>query len=187
VIERMRTALVATTQAINDELRFDFFRHPSDGETTWFVKGKAALIHAHAGIVSVSLIRIRTSRLGSWIELAETDYDLEAWASDDDPSQDEAESVPYDHIRLNGTGSYSVWPRGYRLVELTGVRGWPAYPRRAIEANVDWTRQSIAADRTYPGGVISPDEAGLPILPSRLPDSVYRLKRWSLERFACAV
>jgi len=49
-------------------------------------------------------------------------------------------------------------------------------------------RLILAADRTYPGGVVSPDEAGRPVLPSRLPDAVYRLKAWwSGLHYSCGV
>ena len=67
---------------------------------------------------------------------------------------------------------------------MTGVRGWPTMPRKAIDANVDWARQDIAADRTYPGGTQSPDQQGFPMR-TPLPDSVIRLRQWALYRFSC--
>jgi hypothetical protein len=190
IINRIESALVGTTERLTQELGgMDFFRHPADpdadDEVRLFNTNGGSTIHVHTGIVSVSLIRIRDSRWSDWVEFDPTDFDLEAWASADQ-AQATATTEPFDHIRLNGTGFYFYWPRGQRLVEITGVFGWPAVPQRVIDANVDWARQAIAADRTYPGGVQSPDEAGIPQLFPRLPDSVYRLKLWSLARYSCA-
>jgi hypothetical protein len=188
VIDQMETALVDATDRITEELETDFFRHPAAGtEVRLFAGSGSALLHAHAGIVSLTQVRIRTSRTGDWVTLTATDYDLES-RSAPDPNQPAAIVYPYDHIRLNGTGDYSAWPKGERLVEMTGAFGWPSPPRRAVEATVAMARQLIAADRTYPGGVVSPDEAGMPILPTRLPDAVYRLKAWASNIFySCSV
>lgn len=188
VITQMESALVDAVDRITQELEVDFFKHPSAGTEMRYLEGNgAALLHVHSGIVSLTTVRIRTSRTGEWVTLAATDYDLES-RSAPDPNQATATVYPYDHVRLNGTGDYSSWPKGERLIEMTGVFGWPAVPRRAVEANVAMARQIIAADRTYPGGVISPDEAGMPVLPSRLPDAVYRLKAWHSALFySCSV
>jgi hypothetical protein len=168
VISQMETALVDGTDRITQEIETDFFRHPAAGTEVRLVNGNgSALLHVHGGIVSLSQVRVRTSRTADWETLAATDYDLESRAAPEDVNQPAALVYPYDHVRLNGTGDYSRWPKGQRLIEFTGAFGWPAVPRR------------ISADRTYPGGVISPDEAGAPILPSRLPDAVYRLKAWA--------
>lgn len=184
ILAAMSQALVFGTDRITEELEVDFFRHPE----TWLVHGSGTtLLHVHSGIVSLSAVRIRPSRLNDWVSLTETDYDLES-RSASDPNQVTAAVFPFDHIRLNGTGTYGFWPRGRALVEFTGVRGWPSIPSRAIEANVAMSRQIMAADRTFPGGVISPDEFGAPVLPSRLPDAVYRLKAWHSNLFAsCGV
>jgi hypothetical protein len=184
-LSRISSALTATTDRLIHELGFDFFKHPDVGTETRLFDGRGhALLHVHSGLVSVSLIRIRVGRTSDWVSLAATDYDLEAQAAAN-PNQTTAVTEPFDHIRLNGTGSYSRFPKGKRLIEITGVFGWPAIPRIAIEANVDWARQTIAADRTYPGGVISPDEDGRMILPPRAPDIIMRLRQWALYRFAC--
>ena len=188
VVSQMESALVDGVDRITEELEVDFFKHPTAGTEVRYLTGSgSALLHVHSGIVSLTTVRIRTSRSGDWETLAATDYDLES-RSAPDPNQASATVYPYDHIRLNGTGTYSAWPKGERLIEMTGVFGWPAVPRRAVEANVAMARQLIAADRTYPGGVISPDEAGMPVLPGRLPDAVYRLKTWhSALYYSCGV
>jgi hypothetical protein len=179
ILANMDAALIDGTDRITEELETDFFRHPTAGTEVRLVNGSgSALLHLHGGIVSLTQVRIRQTRLSDWVTLDATDWDLESRAADDG-NQAIATVFPFDHLRLNGTGSYSRWPKGQRLIELTGVFGWPAIPRRAIEANVAMARQLIAADRTYPGGVISPNEAGLPIMPTRLPDAVYRLKAWA--------
>ena len=186
VLTRIESALVGTTDRLIQEIGFDFFKHPDTGTQTWFVDSDAGrLIHAHDGIVSVSLIRVRSSRTQDWEELEGTDYDLEAWAGSD-RHQATAVAEPFDHIRLNGTSLVrGSWPRGRLLVEITGVRGWPAIPRRAVDANVDWARQDIAADRTFPGGVQVPSETGFPVQRVPLPDSVIRLRQWALFRYSC--
>jgi len=186
---QIQKALVLGTDRITQELDgADFFRHPASGTETWYVTGNGLpRLHVHRGIVSVSLIRIRTTRTADWVALAATDYDLESLAAFD-RNQSTATVAPFDHVYLNGTGSYSRWPKGERLIEFTGARGWPAIPNRAVEANVAMARQITAADRTFPGGVVSPDEAGQPVLPTRLPDAVYRLKAWHSQLYAaCAV
>jgi hypothetical protein len=188
VVDQLESALIDAVDRITEELEADFFKHPTAGTELRYLTGSgSALLHVHSGIVSLTTVRIRSSRTDEWVTLAASDYDLES-RSAPDPNQATATVYPYDHVRLNGTGTYSSWPKGERLVEMTGVFGWPAVPRRAVEANVAMARQLVAADRTYPGGVISPDEAGLPILPSRLPDAVYRLKAWySALHYSCSV
>lgn len=189
ILIQMETSLVDGTDRITEELETDFFRHPTAGTEVRLLTGSgSALLHVHYGIVSLTRVRVATSRyLADWQDLSPTDYDLESRSSHD-PNQAAATVYPYDHIRLNGTGFYTYWPKGERLVELTGAFGWPAIPRRAVEANVAMARQILSADRTFPGGVISPDEAGRPILPSRLPDAVYRLKAWHSNLFySCGV
>jgi len=185
ILSKQNQALVFGTERITEELDgADFFRHPSSGTETWYVNGNGrSRLHVHRGIVSLTLVRIRTTRTADWVTLAATDYDLESLAAFD-PNQSASTVSPFDHVKLNGTGSYSLWPKGERLIEFTGARGWPAIPNRAVEANVAMARQLLAADRTYPGGVNSPDEAGLPVLPSRLPDAVYRLKAWHSQLYA---
>jgi hypothetical protein len=184
IIARFESALVGTTDRLIHELGFDFFRHPSTGEETWFAKGFGRVVHAHSGIVSVSLIRVRSSRTSDWESLELTDFDLEAWAAADQ-SQTVAVDEPFDHIRLNGTSLVrGSWPRGERLIEVTGVRGWPVIPKFAIDANVDWTRQDIAADRTFPGGTQTPDEVGIPAR-TPMPESVLKLRQWALYRYSC--
>jgi hypothetical protein len=188
ITSQAEAALVDGVDRITEELETDFFRHPTAGTEVRYLRGSgSALLHVHSGIVSLTTVQIRTSRTADWVTLDATDYDLESRAAHD-PNQAAATVYPYDHIRLNGTGDYSRWPKGERLVEFTGVFGWPAVPRRAVEANVAMARQLMSADRTYPGGVISPDEAGRPVLPSRLPDAVYRLKAWASSlHYSCGV
>lgn len=188
VVSQLEAALVDGMDRITEEVETDFFKHPTAGTEVRYLTGSgAALLHVHSGIVSLTMVRVRTSRSGEWETLAATDYDLESRTAPD-PNQATATVWPFDHIQLNGTGTYSGWPKGERMVEMTGVFGWPAIPRRAVGANVAMARQILAADRTYPGGVISPDEAGRPVLPSRLPDAVYRLKAWwSGLHYSCGV
>jgi hypothetical protein len=188
VVSAMESALVDGVDRITEELEVDFFKHPTAGTEVRYLAGTgSALLHVHSGIVSLTTVRVRTSRIGDWVALDADDYDLES-RSAPDPNQASATVYPFDHVRLNATGEYSKWPRGERLIEMTGVFGWPAVPRRAVEANVAMARQIIAADRTYAGGVISPDESGQPLMPSRLPDAVYRLKAWySALHYSCSV
>lgn len=178
-LDRARTALADGCDRIHEELDgYSFFRQPAAGTEVRYFDGRgAALLHVHNGIVSLTSVRLRTSRSGDWIALDAGDYDLSSMVAPD-AYQATAATWPFDHVRLNGTGAYGAWPAGQMTVEMTGVFGWPAVPRRAVEANVAMARQLIAADRTFPGGVISPDEAGLPVLPARLPDAVYRLRAW---------
>ncbi len=185
IIARIEAALVTATDKLNQELGLDFFLGTAG---IWYPRSidiERQVIHAHAGIVSVSEIRFRADRDADWEAFADTDWDLEAWASRD-PHQATAMRIPFDHIVLNGTSTIrSGWPRGReRLVEVTGVRGWPVPPGLAVDANVDWARQDIAADRTYPGGTQTPDQQGFPAR-TVLPDSVIRLRQWALNRFAC--
>lgn len=186
ILVRMQSALVDGIDRITEEVEADFFRHPASGTETRYFEGKGGTtLHVHAGLVTVTSIRIRLDRFTDWIALAATDYDLEARGSPEDPNQATAATYPFDHIVLNGTGAtFTTWPIGKRLIEIIGAFGWPRPPRRAVEANVAMARQLMAADRTYPGGVVSPDEQGLPVLPTRLPDAVYRLKAWHSNRFA---
>ena len=189
VTASLEAALANGVDRITEEIETDFFKHPSAGTEVRLLSGSGSpLLHVHSGIVSLTQVRVATSRyLADWETLTPTDYDLESRCSPD-PNQPAALVYPYDHIRLNGTGFYTYWPKGERLIEMTGVFGWPAIPRRAVEANVAMARQILSADRTFPGGVISPDEAGRPVLPSRLPDAVYRLKAWHSNLFySCGV
>lgn len=190
ILDQFESALTDATDAIDRELETDFWRHPSSNdetETRLLTGSGAALLHVHFGVVSLTTVRIRLDRLLDWVEIDAVDeIDLESRMATDH-NQATATVYPFDHLRLNGTGLYSTWPAGPRLVELTGVFGWPAIPSRVVQACVDTARQSLAADRTYPGGVVTPDEAGLPVLPSRLPDALYRLKAWHSNLFAgCA-
>lgn len=185
-ITRIETALVNATDKLIQEIGFDFFRSPTSGTGTWYAQaGRDGILHIHSGFVSVTQIRVRSGRESDWETLETTAYDLEAWAAAD---HDQAISTlePYDHIRLNGTSLIrAAFPHGRKLIELTGIRGWPAVPRKAIDANVDWARQDIAADRTFPGGVQVPSETGFPPQRLPLPDSVIRLRQWALYRYSC--
>lgn len=186
ILARIDSALANATDKLIQEIGFDFFRHPAAGTEAWTVMaGRDGLIHVHSGIVSILQIRTRSTRDSDWETLETTAYDLEAWAAADH-DQAIATTEPFDHIRLNGTSLIRTsWPRGRRLIELTGIRGWPAIPRRAVDANVDWARQDIAADRTYPGGVQVPSESGFQPARLPLPDSVIRLRQWALYRYSC--
>jgi hypothetical protein len=180
IIDRIEHALVVATDKLNQELGFDFFLHASGAWYPRRIDIDRHVIHAHAGIVSVTGIRFRTGRTADWEDFEDTDWDLETWANHP--------NAPYDHIVLNGTGTLrSSWPTGYeRLVEVTGERGWATPPTLAVDANVDWARQDMAADRTFPGGTQTPDQTGFPAR-TVLPDSVIRLRQWALNRFACDI
>ena len=186
ILTRIDSALANSTDKLIQLLGFDFFMHPASGTEVWTVQvGRNGVIHAHYGIVSVSQIRVRSDREADWETLETTAYDLEAWAAADQ-DQATATTEPFDHIRLNGTSTIrSSFPKGRRLIEITGVRGWPAIPRRAIDANVDWARQDIAADRTYPGGTQVPSETGYQPARTPLPESVIALRQWALYRYSC--
>lgn len=172
-------ALIWATDRLNELLGdADFWRHPAEGtETRLLAGGGSALLHVHGGVVSLASARVRWGRDGAWTDIDPGWVDLESRTAPD-PHQPSAAAWPYDHLRLNDSSSVGAWPAGPRTVELTGAFGWPAVPRRAVEASVALARQIMAADRTFPGGTMSPDEAGRPVLPSRLPDPVYRLLAW---------
>lgn len=172
----MERALIDAKRKLDNELGVDFFRHPAAGTEVFYLTGDGtSRLHVHDGIVSASQIRIRTSPSASFVTLTSTGYDL-------DPPSPLADE-PYFHVILNGSGTYTTWPTTYRGVEVTGVRGWAAVPVELRDANIAWARQSLAADPSFPGGIVGPDELGRPVGPNRLPDPVWRLKRSHVERF----
>jgi len=126
VVSQLEAALVDGMDRITEELEADFFKHPTAGTEVRYLTGSgSALLHVHSGIVSLTTVRVRTSRSGEWETLAATDYDLESRTAPD-PNQATATVWPFDHVRLNGTGTYSAWPKGERMIEMTGVFGGPS-------------------------------------------------------------
>lgn len=169
-LARMQRALVDATDKLIDEIGFDFFRHPATGTEVRLVDGTGdGRLHVHEGIVSLSAVRIKESASASFVAVNSADYLLS-------PAVPRS-GWPYDHVDFTGVGTYGIWPRVKRGVELTGVFGWPRVPRAVINANIAWARQDLAADPSFPGGIVGPEELGSPSGPNRLPDAVWRLKR----------
>ncbi|MES2210961.1 MAG: hypothetical protein V4515_12385 [Chloroflexota bacterium] len=176
-LARMSAALRAAKRRLDRELGgVDFLRHPASGTEVRYYRGEnTARLHVHEGLLSVTQVRIKLSPTSSWTTLGTTDYDL-------DPPQP-LSGEPFFHLILNGTGSYRTWPRTYRGVEVTGVFGWATPPIDAVDANIEWARQSLAAGSSFQGGQSGPPDLGSPVGPQLMPDAVYRLRKSQSERF----
>lgn len=177
-LARMEKALVKARELIDLELGFDFFRHPASGSESWIVDGPGgSLLHAHNGIASLDSVEVRDSMSGTWTLVDASDWLLEP----DVP----VVGQPYFHVQLTGVVSRGTWPSGSRLIRFTGARGWPRFPALAVEGNVDWAKMQLAVDPTGQGGPQGPPDLGRPMgLPyHRMPDAVYKLKRWHVEQF----
>ena len=170
-LNRYEKVLREVTRDLIREVGYDFFRHPESGtETRTFYGNDADVLHVHQGIIDLTGIEIRTETGGTWIALDSTDWDLEAELDDPNPVPGE----PYFHVRLNGTGSYSKFPKIRQGVRLTLAWGWPAVPLDATEAAVAWARQRIGWDPSQPGGAPGPEGLQGGLGSDRMPDQVYR-------------
>lgn len=176
-------ALVESRERLDAELGYDYFRHPQSGtEQRTFHGPGTNLLHVHQGIISLTTVEVRLSTNGSWIALDADDWWLETQPGDLWPKAGE----PYFHVRLSDLATYVIFPKGENRVRLTGAFGWPSV-RRFIEGNIAWARQQLAADLSFPGGIVGSDELGRPVGPNRMPDAVWRLKLAESRRFACSI
>lgn len=182
-LARMETALVETTDQLIAEIGYDFFRHPQTGTEARTFHGMGTnLLHVHSGIVSLTAVDIRLSIGASWTSIAAADWWLEV-----DPGELRGRpGEPYFHVRLSADASYVVFPKLENAVRLTGAFNWNRPPARVVAANVAWARQTLAADPSFPGGIVGPDEFGRPVGPNRLPDAVWRLKLSESRRHQCS-
>lgn len=181
-LARLEQLLVDATQALTEELGFDFFAHPLTGDGTWYLDSSGTdELCAHDGIVSLATVEVRTSPSDPYVTVASTDYELEHDANTS------AEGEPFDHVVLTGAGALRRWPRGHRSVRLTGVRGWASVPATASSSVVARARQLAASDPMFGGGPVGPDEYGRPIGPTRMPDEMWRFMRVYRSRFYCHV
>ncbi len=172
-------ALVESRERLDGELGYDYFRHPQSGTEQRIFHGSGTnLLHVHQGIISLTTVEVRLSTNGSWIALDADDWWLEAQPDELWPKSGE----PWFHVRLSDLATYVTFPPGENRVRLTGAFGWQN-TRRFVEANIAWARQQLAADLSFPGGVVGADELGRPVGPNRMPDAVWRLKLAESRRF----
>lgn len=187
-LDRATEVLADTTRDLIREVGYSFFRQPLAGTEDVIFDGPGGkLLHVHAmaprvGVVSVTTVQIRNSTTEDWIDLAAADWRLES-----EPRQTGREpGDPYFHVALTDEGAYGAWPKGQSLIQLEeAVFGWDALQRDAVEANVDWARQRLAADPALPGGPLGPDEQGQPIASDRPPRAVYDLLAKERSRHRC--
>jgi hypothetical protein len=178
-------ALVEARERLDLETGFDAFRHPQAGtEARLFHGNGQRLLHVHEGIVSLTSLEVRTETAGAWTTIDTADWWLEAAR----PGQLTARpGEPYFHIRLSDAADYTTFPLGEHRVRATGAFGWARPSQRHIGANIDLARQQIAADMSFPGGTVGQSELGTPMGPTRLPDTVWRLKLAESRRFQCSI
>lgn len=184
----MEKALVESADRIRHVLGgWAFWRSPQSGTTQRTFRGTGTdLLHVHAGIVSLTTVEIRETDDGAWVTVDASDWQLLCKANPQDEFS-RPSGEPWDHLQLTGVTTYSTFPRGRTpRVRLTGAFEWDPIPPHVVGANVDWARQQLAADPSFPGGIVGPDELGRPVGPNRMPDSVWRLLLWQQHRFSCA-
>jgi hypothetical protein len=189
-LARMQNALLEATDRLTEELGgVSFFRSPASGadEVRLFEVGIDGVVHVHEGVISIAACRIRRTRTGDFEDVDIDDLQLEYWAKRGQRSTTKPAGEPYDHVSLTGRGTLLTWPATYLGIEFTGAWQWPAIPTRAVDATCDWARQALAADPTFVGGIVGPEELGRPIGPNRVPDSVWRLQVQMSRRFWCAL
>lgn len=177
-------ALVEGRERLDLEIGRDAFRHPQSGTETRMYHGNGeSILHVHEGIVSLTSVEVRTETGGAWTTIATADWWLEA-----QPGQLTTRSgEPYFHVRLSDGADYRTFPKGEHRVRLVGAFGWARPSRRHVGANIDLARQQIAADMSFPGGTVGVGELGAPQGPTRLPDTVWRLKLAESRRFQCSI
>lgn len=180
LLSRYTSALLSATNEINEEIGYDFFRHPQSGTETRVFEGSgqgSMCLHGDiAGVISATLIEVAASHSETYESLEAEDWELEV--------RNPAGAAPYDHLSLTSLAGRSFWPR---LVRITGAFGWSEIPAVAREACIARARQLVAADPTLPGGIAGPEEHGRPIGPNRMPDVTFRLIRREQQRHWCYV
>ena len=186
--ERLGGLLGTAAEELNEELKRDYYRHPTTGDETWLVDGpdneNSALLHVHEGIVELSLVEISLDRGQTFVEL-EADGWLLKW--DKDSLRTPPEGEPHFHVELRPFAAYTTLPRGTGVVRLTGVRGWPRFPLPLVEGNAERARQIAFADPSYQGYVPTDGDAyGRPAASGRWPDVTWRFIEREKRRFyAC--
>jgi hypothetical protein len=182
---RLEGLLQTATDELRDELGgTSFLRSPTTGTKTWTVDGNGkGLLHAHRGVIELSLVEISFDGGLTFTALATTDWTLQwdAYSSDEPPAGE-----PYFHLRMLSTGTYSAFPRGTKTVRLTGAEGWDSVPYAAIEGVAERARQIAFADPSYEGNVPAEDAYGRPTVSGRWPDVTWKLiKRENHRFYAC--
>lgn len=178
-----------TAADLVEEIGYSVLRSPVSGatEVRTYTVGIDGIVHAHAGIISITSARIRPTPTADWEVVDTADIQLEHWAKGV-RALAAPTGEPYDHVNLTGRGTLLRWPRTAHGIEITGAHQWPVVPRRYRAANIAWARQRLAADNMLPGGPIGPDELGQPIASDRKPQLVYDLIRREAQRFiGCSV
>ncbi len=181
---RLRGLLAAAADELNDELKIDFFRHPTTGSASWLVDGDGTdVLHLHRGVIELDLVEISYDSGLTFVALEATDWALRSDAySADAPLSGE----PYFHLVLLVSGSYRTVPRGRATVRLTGASGWATAPRALVVGNAERARQLAAADPAYQGEIPSDDDQGRPSVSGRWPDVLYRyIERHRRRFYAC--
>lgn len=177
-------ALVSSREELDLEIGRDAFRHPQSGtEVRTFHSKGGSLLHVHLGIVSLTTVEVRETTNGTWIALDSDDWWLEGRVGELTVPAGE----PYWHVQLSDLSTYTTFPMGENRIRLTGAFGWPRPSARHVQGNIAFARQRIAADPSFPGGIVGQSELGAPVGSNRLPDAVWRLKLAESRRFlACS-
>lgn len=175
---------IATAEVIEQCGGRDYFRHPAVGTTTWVLDGidGSDVLHAHEGLISVSLLELSFDGGLTYVPVTATDYVLRG----DSPYLGEPPPAgePYFHIRFTGFGSYVVFQQGVQAIRLTGARGWAAWPTVLREATVERARQLAYAEGSYSGSAAGPTEYGAPPAIDRFwPQSFWNWLTKERERF----
>jgi hypothetical protein len=174
----LEAQLQEATDALIDELSFDFFRHPAEGydpdeERLYDGKGRRRL-HVHEGIVELMDVEVRYSPTSDWTLLDPEDYALVALYG--------RQGRPYDHIDL-GRAGHTFWPKGTDSVRLTGIFGFESVPTPVRRATIAWARQGVSGSDSFSGGQQGMEELGRVVGPNRLPDVTWRLIERERRRY----
>lgn len=177
--------LIDAAALLNKVCGRDFYRHPqvSGTEVRYYhvIRAGQRSFRAATGesidIISVTTLRLADSTNGSYtaISAGATGYWLEP--------QNPINSEPFTDILLSSnSSSYSFFPAGERIVELTLAGGWSSPPGIAHRANIDlareWYRQGPGG-----GGPVGISALGQPIFGPGTPPSVVELyKRYGVQR-----
>lgn len=183
VVGALTQHLEDTTVELTREIGWSYFRSPETGTTTRILHGNGTnRLHVHEGIAELALVEVRYSTTEDWVELAATDWYLEA--APGEPNALDGE--PYFHVVLDPSGNYRTFPSGPLRVRLTLATGWPAVPTYAVAANVAWARQRLALDPAM-AGQVGPEDMGVPTGPDRWPRAVYDLVQREKQRHWCSM
>lgn len=178
----LQNQLQEVTDAITDEVSFDFFRHPEtdyDPAEERLLDGKSrSRLHVHEGIIELELVEVRDHPTSAYVELDADDYVLHAMYG--------RQGRPADHVDLTRRGR-TVWPCGPDAVRLTGTFGFPEVPGPVRRATIAWVRQGISGSDSFSGGQAGPDEFGRVVATNLMPNLVYRLFERERNRYmGCA-